>query len=258
MIELSFLGTGGSVASEERDNTSLLIGLDQKIILVDCPGSLIQKIKRLSLDPLAVSAILVTHIHPDHIYGLPSFIHSLMLEEGLVHLFGSEETIRFCRRLLDLFELQEKEIKMKIDFVPLGDGQEFEIFPELIVTSFRVPHSLSSLAFHFLFEEEKKGLIYSGDTPPHPPLFKKAREIDYLIHDSSAPARFFKQYPSLMTMHTHSLELGKLSQEAGVKCLIPCHFFGEVEFPISEIEEEIRKNFKGRLIIPKDFEKIRL
>jgi len=59
MVELKFLGTGGSVATEGRDNTSFLILFEQELILVDCPGSVIPKIKKLH--------------HPDHIYGLPSF-----------------------------------------------------------------------------------------------------------------------------------------------------------------------------------------
>jgi len=258
MIELIFLGTGGSVATCERDNTSFLIRLDQKIVLVDCPGSLVQKIKKLNLNPFEVNSILVTHIHPDHIYGLPSFIHSLMLYEGRIRILGSEETIHFCRKLLDLFELQDKEIKIRVDFIPLEPGVNFQLSDSLEVTSLRVSHSESSLAYNFRFKEGKKELIYSGDTSPNPFLFQEAEGKDYLIHDCSAPSRFFIQYPSLSTMHTHSLELGKISQKAGVKCLIPCHFFGEVEFSLSEIEGEIRRNYKGRLIIPKDFERIKL
>lgn len=258
MIELIFLGTGGSVATCERDNTSFVIRLDQKIVLVDCPGSLVQKLKKLSLDPFEVNSILVSHVHPDHIYGLPSFIHSLMLKEGLIRILGSKETILFCRRLLDLFELQDKSIKIRVDFIPLEPGKNFQLSDSLEVICLQVTHSKPSLAFLFHLEEGQKELIYSGDTAPHPSLFQEAKGIDYLIHDCSAPSRFFIQYPSLQTMHTNSLELGKLSQKAGVKCLIPCHFFGEVEFSLSEIEEEIRQSYKGRLIIPRDFEKIEL
>lgn len=258
MVEICFLGTGGSVATKERDNTSFLIKGDGALILVDCPGSVIQKIKKLGLDPRKVNSILLTHIHPDHVYGLPSFVHSLMLEECLVRLFGSEETVIFCRRFLDLFHLQKKDIKTRIEFFPMKEGKSFELTASIELTSFRVPHSPQSLAYHFSFEKEKKELIYSGDTVPFSSLFKEAERIDDLIHDCSAPSRFFKQYPALKTMHTDSLQLGKLSQRAGVKCLIPCHFFGELEFPLSEIEEEIKKNYKGRLIIPKDFDRINL
>jgi len=256
MSELYFLGTGGSVATPERDNTSLLLKLGQTLILVDCSGSVIKKIKKLNFDPIQVDSILITHIHPDHVYGLPSFVHSLMLEESLVRLYGSEETIQFCRKLLDLFRLMREEIKIKVEFISLKPGEKFTLSDSLEINALEVPHSSSSLAFHLFFKEEKKELIYSGDSPVHSSLFKEAEGRDYLIHDCSAPSRFFDKYPSLCTMHTHSIALGKLSQEARIKCLIPCHFFGELEYSLSEIEEEIKQNYRGRLIIPKDLEKI--
>lgn len=256
MSELYFLGTGGSVATPERDNTSLLLKLGQTFILVDCSGSVIQKIRKLNFNPIQVESILITHIHPDHVYGLPSFVHSLMLEESLVRLYGSEETIEFCRKLLDLFRLMREEIKIRVEFVSLMPGENVNLNDSLVIKALEVPHSSSSLAFHLFFKEEQKELVYSGDTPAHSSLFQEAEGKDYLIHDCSAPSRFFDKYPSLHTMHTHSLRLGKLSQEARVKCLIPCHFFGELEYSLSEIEEEIKQNYRGRLIIPKDLEKI--
>jgi len=256
MIEVCFLGTAGSVATQEKDNTSFLIHRDRNLILIDCPGSAIQKIKKFGFDPRKTSSILMTHIHPDHVYGLPSFVHSLMLEECRIQLFGSEETMSFCQSLLDLFHLQEKDIKTRLEFISLNEGESFELPGWTRLAPFQVPHSTASLAFHLSFEKEKKQLIYSGDTSASPSLFRRAAQIDYLIHDCSAPSRYFKEYPSLHTMHTHSLELGELSQEAGVKCLIPCHFFGELDFSLEEIEHEIRKSYKGRLIIPKDFDRI--
>lgn len=258
MIEVCFLGTGGSVATRERDNTSFLINRNGALILVDCPGGVIQKIKKLNFDPRQVSIILVTHIHPDHVYGLPSFVHSLMLDECRIQLIGSRQTTKFCRDYLDLFELRDKKIKTRVEFVSLKAGNNYQFKGSLKCSPLKVPHSPSSLAYHFYFEDEGKELIYSGDTPPSPLLFKQAEGIDCLIHDSSAPSRFFEEFPSLRTMHTSSLELGELSERSRVKCLIPCHFFGEVEFSLSEIEEEIRKNYKGKLIIPKDFERIAL
>ncbi|NIO50002.1 MAG: MBL fold metallo-hydrolase [Candidatus Aminicenantes bacterium] len=258
MNDICFLGTGGAVATEERDNMSFLIDHDETLILVDCPGSVIQKIKKFNYDPRKVSSILVTHIHPDHIYGLPSFVHSLMLDKCLIRLFGSKETVQFCQNLLDLFYLRDEKIKAKIEFVSVEPGEDFKLKESLQCASFKVAHSSSSLAYYFRFEEEKKELLYSGDTALNPLLFKEASGIDYLIHDCSAPSRFFKKYPSLQTMHTHSLELGKFSQQAEVKCLIPCHFFGELEFLLSEIEDEIRENYKGRIVIPEDFKKITL
>jgi ribonuclease Z len=258
MAEICFLGTGGAVATKERDNISFLIDYDEELILVECPGGVIQKIKKLNYDPRKVTSILVTHIHPDHIYGLPSFVHSLMLDKCLIRLFGSEETVRFCQNFLDLFHLRDEKIKTKIEFVSVRPGERFKLKESLPSVPYKVPHSPSSLAYEFRFEKEKKELLYSGDTPLNPALFKEASGIDYLIHDCSAPSRFFKKYPPLQAMHTNSLELGRLCQQAKIKCLIPCHFFGELKFSLSEIEDEIRRNYKGRLVIPEDFERINL
>jgi len=256
MIEISFLGTGGAVAAKERDNASFIIRQDKILILVDCPGSVIQKIKKLDFDPREIQSIFITHIHPDHVYGLPSFIHSLMLDDCIVDLYGSQESIQFCMELLDLFHLREERIKCRINFVPMEAGKKIKIRPSLRCLPLKVPHHSSSLAFKFYFEDEKKEIVYSGDTPLYSPFFKEIQESDCLIHDCSSPSRFFEKYPVLYSMHTHSIELGQASKDFGIKCLIPCHFFGELDFSLDEIEKELRRSYKGHLIIPKDFSRI--
>ncbi len=258
MTEICFLGTGGSVATVDRDNTSFLVRHADDLILVDCPGSIVQKVKKLDLEPAEIRSILVTHIHPDHVYGLPSFVHSLMLTECVVDLYGSRLTINFCRRLLHLFHLLEKKIKCRIRFLPLDPGQEFDLRDSVQCLAIKVPHNDSSLAFGFRFKNSEKRLFYSGDTPIHPPFLEDAAGANFLVHDCSAPSRFFKEFPSLQTMHTHALELGKYAQQAGVKCVIPCHFFGEIDFPIGEVEREILENYTGNLIMPEDFIRIKV
>jgi ribonuclease BN (tRNA processing enzyme) len=162
--------------------------------------------------------------------------------------------VDFCRDLLDVFHLRDKKFKRRVDLIALEPDKRIPVGEALEVSAFSTPHSSASLAYHFYFKGEGKELLYSGDTPPMPRLIQEAAGIDYLVHDSSSPARFFQQYPILKTMHTHSLELGALARKADVKCLIPIHFFGEVEFSLTEIEEEIRENFQGRLIVPRDFD----
>jgi len=92
-MKIIFLGTGGAVPTATRDNTSFLLEAVGELWLIDCPGSLTQKIIKAGRKPQDVSAIFVSHIHADHVYGLPAFVHSLMLEEKTIRLFGSAETI---------------------------------------------------------------------------------------------------------------------------------------------------------------------
>jgi len=107
-------------------------------------------------------------------------------------------------------------------------------------------------------EEGRKEILFSGDTPVHGPLFRKARAIDYLVHEASAPARYFEKFPKLYGIHTSAFDLGSWSRDAGVKCLIPCHFLADVWSSPAEIRTEIRRSFKGRLIVPRDFQRVSL
>lgn len=258
MAEIIFIGTGGSVATPERDNTSLLFRDGRSLLLVDCPGSIVQKLKKLKVVPSQVSKVLLTHIHPDHVYGWPSLIHSLILEEGEVHLYGSAPAVGLARHLLGLFGLCEKRVKTRVVFKALEPEREYHLTEGWKVKPFRVPHHASSFAYRLYLNKEGKEILLSGDTPLYPPLFEAAQGAAYLVHDCAAPSWVFRKYPELGRLHTHSLDLGKKCQEVGVQCLIPIHFLGEVRFSIAMIEREIRKHFSGRLIVPEDLMRLRL
>jgi ribonuclease Z len=258
MAEIHFLGTGGSVATPQRDNTSILMQAGNALILIYCPGSAAAKIRRLGFEPSQVGTIMLTHIHPDHIYGLPGLVHSQMLIAGEIQIMGSKATVDFSRRLLDLFGLRRRKIRTRLRFRVLKPGQRIHFQGACSARALSVPHHRSSLAYHFYLETEEREILFSGDTPVHEPLFADARGIDYLVHDASAPSRYFRRYPVLSRLHTSFLSLGRRSQEAGVRCLVPCHFLAGAACSAAGVRREIRRHFRGRLIVPRDFQSIRL
>lgn len=255
MSEIGFIGTGGSVATEGRDNTSLLLEAGE-LMLIDCPGSVVQKIKKIGRKPEDVTLLMVSHIHPDHIYGLPSLVHSLMEEEREIILMGSRGSTDFCAHLLDLFRLRREKIKYRIKMLPMDAGGEFR-WGDVLIRAMDVPHSPESLAYKFSFSDGKE-LFFSGDTPCLPSLLRQMPGIDYVIHDCSAPERFFLQNPELRNMHTSALHLGRIAEEIGIKTLIPIHVFGELPFNDVEIWAEIRESFRGELILPRDLQRLSL
>ena len=255
---LFFLGTGGASATEKRDNTSLLIEYGRDLFLIDCPGCIIPKIKSLSLNPRKIASLFITHTHPDHIYGFPSLVHSMMQENITLQVYGSAESLEFARRLLDIFGLLREKIQYRIEFNPLSPNEEFQPLTDTRALSQQVRHKSSSLGIYMDFPEEKTDLLYTGDTAVHPPLYRRFPGVGYMIHDCSVPSRFFRLYPDLPRLHTDSLKLGRAAEQAGVKCLIPIHFFGEDDFRMEEIEQEIKAHFRGNLIIPDDLDRIDL
>jgi len=51
MVKIVFLGTAASIATKKRDNTSFVIYVNKRdFMLVDCPGSIVQKLDKINLD----------------------------------------------------------------------------------------------------------------------------------------------------------------------------------------------------------------
>jgi ribonuclease Z len=258
MAEIIFLGTSGYVPTPERDNAAFLLKAGDVSALIDCPGSPLRKLAVAGTKPLDIGSVFITHVHPDHVYGLPSLVHGLMLRDHVFRLFGSAETVELCRRLLDLFGLREPKFKTRVEFVTLVPGERAQVADGVEVTAWSVPHQTSSLAFEFQLLPGGKRAVFSGDTPIHPALFEWASGADALVHDCGAPGRFFEKYPVLNSVHTSAPDLGMWSERAGVRLLAPVHFLTELGFEIGEVEEEIRAHFTGRLVVPSDMDKVEI
>ena len=258
MTEIVFLGTSGYVPTPERDNAAFLLKAGEASILIDCPGSPLRKLAAARTNPLDVGSVFITHVHVDHVDGLPALVHGLMLRDHVFRLFGSAETVDFCRRLLDIFGLREPRYRTRVEFVALIPGERAMVAEGVEVTAWNVPHQTSSLAYEFLLLPGGKRAVFSGDTAIHPPLFERARGADALIHDCGAPARYFEKYPVLNSVHTSAADLGIWSERAGVRLLAPVHFLTELSFEAGEVEREIRAHFSGRLVMPSDMDRLEI
>ena len=73
------LGSGPALASEDRDNTFFLFESAAGSLFIDCGGSPFYKLLKVGADPNFLAGVLLTHSHPDHLYGLPSLLHELWL-----------------------------------------------------------------------------------------------------------------------------------------------------------------------------------
>lgn len=262
MAEIIFLGTAGAVASRKRDNTSLLVKCGKEKILIDCPGSPVAKLDKIGIDFRKISYIFFTHAHPDHIYGIISLLHSQYRLKNQIQIYAHSKVINIIQNLKKIFKLEDIDQFPEVIFnsisVDTSSIKPFYNSDRILVSVFKAEHKPDSIGFKFLFKKEKISCVYSGDSARSSTLIKAATNCNYLIHDCFGPFKFFKQYPELKTMHTSSLTLGKIAKEAKVSKLIPIHLAQEVEYTIEEVKQEIRNNFKGKIILPKDFYRLKL
>ena len=74
-LELTFLGTGGAFTDFRVNyHNNALVHTSAGYVLIDCGGTAQQSLKELGVRPWDISAVLITHLHGDHVNGLEQLI----------------------------------------------------------------------------------------------------------------------------------------------------------------------------------------
>ena len=147
MLDICLLGTGGTQPLVNRWLTSLMVRYQGHAVLVDCgEGTQIAAQKAgMSLKP--VDKILITHLHADHISGLPGLLLTMgnMGRTEPVSIVGPTGTERAVNGLRTIagslpFEVQVSEI--------FGDD-ELMYFLDCDVRAFAVQHGMPCYGYSF-------------------------------------------------------------------------------------------------------------
>ncbi|MCD6345562.1 MAG: MBL fold metallo-hydrolase [Anaerolineae bacterium] len=72
------LGIAAALPDAAHANSYLAVVREKRYWLVDCADSPITRLQQAGLDPLAVRGVIITHFHPDHVYGLPAYLLGLI------------------------------------------------------------------------------------------------------------------------------------------------------------------------------------
>ena len=79
-MELIFLGTSAGVPTRSRNVTAILLDLKHPtrggLWLFDCGEGTQHRVLETTIKPRKIKRLFITHLHGDHIFGLPGFLSS--------------------------------------------------------------------------------------------------------------------------------------------------------------------------------------
>lgn len=78
-LEVIFLGTAGSIPTRERSLPAIAVRREGTLILFDCGEGVQRQIIKARLGFNRKMKVFVTHLHGDHIFGLPGLIQTMSL-----------------------------------------------------------------------------------------------------------------------------------------------------------------------------------
>ena len=121
-MEILFLGTSAAVPSKQHATSCIAVRSGPDIVLMDCgEGSQ----RQLMLSPFSfmkVRAILITHLHGDHVFGLPGLIQTMSLSNRTEPLLVCGP--RGISAALDaMMSVTEGETQYPVEVVEVSGGE---------------------------------------------------------------------------------------------------------------------------------------
>ncbi|MCA1063291.1 ribonuclease Z [Rossellomorea sp. AcN35-11] len=178
-MELLFLGTGAGVPAKLRNVTSIALKLLEErgaVWLFDCGEATQHQILHTSLKPRRIEKIFITHLHGDHIYGLPGLLGSRSFQGG-----ESKLTVYGPRGIKEYIEVSlsvsRTHLQYTLEVMEIEEGIVYED-EGFMVEARELDHAVPTFGYRVV-EKDKPGALQVDELQKRGiqpgPLYKKLK-----------------------------------------------------------------------------------
>jgi ribonuclease BN (tRNA processing enzyme) len=210
------VGCSGSMPGPGSPASCYLVEHDGFRLVLDLGNGALGALQQL-VDPGAIDAVYLTHLHADHCLDVAPLVvwhrYSGRSPGKLVPLFAP---VAAERRLALAYDADGDGLTDVFDFVPVGAGP-LEIGPFSAELA-RTAHPAECYAIRLT--TGGRSLVYTGDTGPCDSVVELARGADVLLAEAAHPDDDADQPPDL---HLTGRQAGEHAAAAGVGRLLLTH-----------------------------------
>ncbi|WP_277552792.1 MBL fold metallo-hydrolase [Halobaculum limi] len=267
-MRVTFLGTGAAMPVADRVQTGLLVEAapgDRSPLLVDCGSGVLHRLAQTDPGYEAVSTVLLTHHHLDHVADLLPLLKARWLAgEERLHVVGPPGTKALLDDLLAVGEYEYLDGRADLSVREVHPGSEFSL-AGLDVEAFETRHSKPCLAYRFSdrgsdaddgerdnpedpdADADTTGdFVFSGDSEAFTGLANFADGARVLAHDCSFPDEVD------VDNHPTPSQLGEALAGRDIDRVYLTHLYPHTEGHHEEMIESVRRHFDGDVRVARD------
>jgi ribonuclease Z len=248
MARLIVLGTSSVVSDADHDNTHFVLQGDDSVILIDCGSNPVVKLRRFGIHFEQLTDMILTHFHPDHVYGLPILLMHMWLlgRSRPLRIHGLPHCLERTEDVMAAFSWDSWPQFFPVAFhrVPHRENEVVLNNSDFRISSWPVHHfNVPTIGLRVESKTSGKIIGYSCDTAPGPNIVRLAENADLLFHDSTG------DNPD---GHSSATQAGDMAQRARCKRLILVHYDVWEKDP-SSLVDMARRTYNGPVELAADF-----
>lgn len=274
MIEITLLGTGSPIPDPNRAGPSTLVRAGGQVFLVDCGRGVLQRAAAVGVGASGLSALLLTHLHSDHIAELgdviiTNWVTNFAPDPPPLQIIGPPGTAEVVEATLKAFG---HDIGYRIAHhadlntpppVELHEYTEGTVWDHDGVTIRVAPtdHRPVAPTIGFRIDFDGASVVLAGDTVPCTTLDELASGADALVHTvirKDIVTHFPQQrVKDICDYHSSVQEAAATAQRAGVGTLVMTHYVPAI---VPGQEDQWRalaaSEFSGRIELGDDLHRV--